>query len=100
MRQKIVRPSLAESETLAAQAFAFLCGERKRAERFMQLTGLDPANLPALAGERSFLAGVLEHMLTDESLLLTFCANHGIEPESIGAAQRQLSGQPAGGPEG
>ena len=92
MPAKTPKPSLTESENVAAQAFYFLCDDRGRIERFLKMTGLDAADLPELAGEQSFLTGVLEHLLGDEALLLTFCANRGIEPESIAAAQRQLNG--------
>ena len=91
MPAKSPKPSLTESENVAAQAFYFLCDERGRIERFLRLTGLDAADLPELSGELSFLAGVLDHLLGDEALLLTFCANRGIEPESIAAAQQHLN---------
>jgi hypothetical protein len=91
MPAKSLEPSLTESENVAAQAFFFLCDDQGRIERFLRLTGLDAADLPELAGERSFLTGVLDHLLGDEALLLTFCANRGIEPESIAAAQRHLN---------
>ena len=98
MQKKLTSLSLAESEALAAQAFAFLCAERERAERFLRLTGLEPSSLPALAAEPGFLAGVLEHLLGDEALLLTFCANQGIDPQLIAAAQRRLADPPPDGP--
>lgn len=97
MPAKSPKPSLAESENIAAQAFYFLCDDRGRIERFLKLTGLDAADLPELTSERSFLTGVLDHLLADEALLLTFCANRGIEPEAIAAAQRHLSNASPGG---
>ena len=99
MPAKSLKPSSTESENIAAQAFYFLCDERGRIERFLRLTGLDAADLPELAGERSFLTGVLDHLLGDEALLLTFCANRGIEPEAIAAANRQLNRGAAEGSE-
>jgi hypothetical protein len=95
MPAKFLKPSLTESENVAAQAFHFLCDERGRIGRFLQLTGLDATDLAKVAGERWFLTGVLDHLLGDEALLLTFCANRGIEPDVIAAAQRQLSSAPA-----
>ena len=37
--------------------------------------------LQFLASDRTFLAGVLDHLLADESMLLVFCESSGIAPE-------------------
>ena len=48
---------------------------------FLNATGLTPETLRASAGEPSFLAGILDHVMGDEAVL-TACANGlGIAPE-------------------
>ena len=44
------------------------------------------------AREPGFLAGVLDHMLDDESLLLAFADSAGLDPASIARARRALGG--------
>ncbi|MBL8669134.1 MAG: DUF3572 domain-containing protein [Alphaproteobacteria bacterium] len=82
----------AQAETLALQALGWLCAEPDRAERFLAMTGLAPGELRASARDAAFLAGVLDHLLADETLLLAFCADTEAEPPGVGAARRHLPG--------
>ena len=84
-------------EVIALQALAFLASEPDRLERFMELSGIDPATLRANAGDPELLAAVLDHVLGDESLLFVFCEAHGLSIEAPRAARRAL---PGGGFEG
>ena len=61
-----------EAEIIALKGLGFLVSSPDRASRFLKLTGLQPADLRAKTGEREFLAGVVEHLLADESLLIVF----------------------------
>ena len=45
-----------------------------------------------LAGEPELLAGVLDHVLGDESLLFLFCEAAGLDPAAPRAARRGLPG--------
>ena len=45
-----------------------------------------------LAREPRFLAGVLEHMLGDESLLIAFATSAGIDPAEVARARSALGG--------
>jgi hypothetical protein len=78
---------------LAIQALAFIAEEADRLDGFLALTGLERAHIRTAAREPSFLAGVLEHMLSDESLLLAFSQSTGIDPAEITRASRALGGQ-------
>ena len=80
--------------TLAIAALNFLAGEFERLERFLALTGLGPQSLRAAAREPSFLLGVLDHVASDEALLLTFAQEIGIEPEAVGRARDALAERP------
>jgi Protein of unknown function (DUF3572) len=79
---------------LAITALSFLAGERERLERFLALTGLGPASLRAAARDPNFLVGVLEHVASDETLLLAFANESGIDPLDVGRAREALAGPP------
>ncbi|HEX9322680.1 MAG TPA: DUF3572 domain-containing protein [Xanthobacteraceae bacterium] len=86
-----VDPGAAES--LATQALTYLAAEPERLGRFLALTGLGPEQMRLAATQPGFLAGVLEYLGSDESLLLGFADHVGIDPAQVGRAQAILSGQ-------
>jgi hypothetical protein len=61
------------------------------------LTGLGPETIRQAAASPGFLAAVLDHIASDETLLLTFAANSGLDPAQVGAAAAQLAGPQAQG---
>ncbi len=81
-----------DAETLALRALSFLATDGERLGRFLSLTGIGPAELRRTAGDRAMLAGVLEYLLQDETLLLVFATEAGVQPEAIPAAHRILAG--------
>ena len=80
------------AEMLAIQALTFIAAEPDRLAAFLHMSGIAAADIRAAARERGFLAGVLEHMLGDESLLLAFAAEAGINPAAIARACEALRG--------
>jgi hypothetical protein len=85
-----------DAETIALQALAFLAEEPKRLGRFLALTGYQPAELSEAATTGAVQLAVLDHLLSDESLLLVFSSSAGIRPEAVPLARALLDG-PAGG---
>jgi Protein of unknown function (DUF3572) len=85
----------AAPEVIALQALGFLASETDRLERFLALTGTDVATLRARAGEPDLLAGVLDHVLGDESLLHLFCEAAGLARDEPARARRGLPGAAA-----
>ena len=79
------------AEALSIEALAFLAGDPERLERFLSLSGLDPSAIRLAAADPGFLAAVLEHFCSDESLLLAFSANAGRDPGDIAKALRILA---------
>jgi hypothetical protein len=79
------------AEALSIEALSFLASDPERLERFLSLSGLDPATIRLAASDPGFLAAVLEHFCTDESLLLAFSANTGRDPADVGKALRVLA---------
>ena len=78
---------------LAIQALAFIAEEPERLGPFIDTTGIAVERIRDAARERGFLAGVLEHMLSDESLLVAFADSAGIDPAEIARARSAL-GEP------
>jgi hypothetical protein len=81
------------AETLAVQALAFIAEEPDRLGAFLAASGIGPEAIRDAAREPGFLAGVLDHMLGDESLLLAFADSAGLDPASIARARRALGGR-------
>jgi hypothetical protein len=78
---------------LAIQALAFIAEDADRLDGFLALTGLERERIREAAREPSFLAGVLEHMLSNEDLLIAFSQSAGIDPAEIARASSALGGK-------
>jgi hypothetical protein len=78
------------AEALAINALGFLAAEEHRLLRFLQETGMSPAELRRKAGSSEVLAGILDFIAADESLLLVFASENDIGPEQVLAARRVL----------
>lgn len=81
-----------QAATLAIRALGFLASDDEVLGRFLGITGMDPAGLRAGADDPTVLAGVLDFLLSDEPLLLQFCATAGLRPEEPARARSQLPG--------
>jgi hypothetical protein len=81
------------AELLAIQVLGFIAEEPERLDRFLGETGLTVERLRSSATEPHFLAGVLEHMLADERLLIAFADSTAIDPADIARARNRLGGQ-------
>ncbi|MFO1058726.1 MAG: DUF3572 family protein [Dongiaceae bacterium] len=75
---------------VAAQAAAFIAEEDDRLARFLALTGLSPEALRAGLAQPAMLGAVLDHLLSDEPLLLAFAESAGLPPELPAAARALL----------
>jgi hypothetical protein len=80
------------AETLAIQALGFLAEEPERLGAFLSVTGIAHEDIRQAAREPGFLAGVLDHMLGDETLLMAFADSAGLDPASVARARRALGG--------
>jgi len=86
-------PSREVAEELAIQALTFIADDPERLDRFLSLTGIGAGEIRAAATSPHFLAGVLDHMLGDEGLLIAFADSAGIDPTDIARARASLGGQ-------
>ena len=82
----------AAAEQLAIAALGFIADEPERLGRFLAMTGLGPGSLRNAAREPYFLAGVLDHVAADETLLVAFAAQHEVDPDAVMRARDELGG--------
>jgi len=78
------------AELLAIQALTFIAEDEARMRSFAAATGIEPSQMRAAARQDGFLAGVLEHILDNESLLVAFADSAGIDPAEIARARAAL----------
>ena len=93
MRRSDPSASLDEAELVGHRALLFVAENPARLERLLAETGIEPAELTARAGEHDTLVAVLGHILSDESMLLVFAAEAGIDPAQVQRACRLLAGE-------
>jgi len=93
MKKPSVMPKDA-AEALAIQALTFIAADGERLGRFLAATGIDPSEIRGAAREPGFLAGVLEHLANDETLLTAFAAEAGFAPTDPLKALAVLGGTP------
>ena len=79
-----------DAELLAVQALSFIGEEPERLGAFLAATGLASEGIRNAARDPGFLAGVLDHMLGDEILLIAFADAAGIDPARVGRARAML----------
>ncbi|KMO42434.1 hypothetical protein VQ03_11025 [Methylobacterium tarhaniae] len=92
--------SASAAEALGARVFAYVTGEPGRLLRFMESSGLSPDALRQAANSPDLVAGLLDHVVADEELLLACAAALEVPPERITQAWRRLGPQDVGGDPG
>lgn len=80
------------AETLALQALAFLATDEDLLGRFVAAAGISPHELKNRFRDADFLGGVLDAILADDKVLLSFCTSASVSPETLIKARRALPG--------
>lgn len=80
------------AKIIAISALSLLMNDEEQLMIFLNATGLNPADLRISLQEDSFQAGVLDYFIADEKLLLAFCAQEKLKPESVIKAAHDLGG--------
>ncbi|UYY76502.1 DUF3572 domain-containing protein [Sphingomonas sp. R1] len=75
---------------IALQALVWVLGESGRANRLLDLTGLDPATLRARAGEPALLAATLGFLESYEPDLIACADALDLPPAALVAARQTL----------
>lgn len=89
--KKRTRFSHADAEKLAIDALSFIAAEPGVLGQFAAVTGHTPATMRAEISSPEFLAGILDFLMSDESLLLVFASHQGITPPEIMVAWQMLA---------
>lgn len=92
MVNKSRAPKRDEFEAIAVHALGFIAADSERLGRFLAETGIGPDGIREAAREPTFLAGVLDHIVANEALLVAFAADAGVKPERVVRAQLGLGG--------
>lgn len=79
-----------DAATLGLRALAWVVGDTTRAERFLALTGIDPAELRARAADPGFLAQVLTHLESYEPDLIACADALAVAPTDVVTARARL----------
>jgi len=79
-----------DAEALALAALAATLTDERRAQRFLDLTGLDASELRARAGQRSLLAATIAFLESHEPDLVAVAQVIGTTPELLVQARTRL----------
>jgi len=75
---------------LALAALAATLGDARRAQRFIDLTGIDTNELRARAGDPALLAALIRFLEAHEPDLLAVAEEVGVGPDLLVEARRKL----------
>ncbi|WP_380787909.1 DUF3572 domain-containing protein [Sphingomonas sp. R86521] len=81
-----------DAEGLALRALVWTLAEQDRAERLLAVTGLDPDDLRARAGEPAVLSEVLGFLENYEPDLIACAESLGVKPEMLVRARALIDG--------
>ena len=81
-----------DAETLALSALAITLIDERRAQRFLDLSGIDTEDLRHRAAERAVLAALLRFLEAHEPDLIDVATAVGVEPKVLVAAREALEG--------
>ncbi|MEE4287799.1 MAG: DUF3572 domain-containing protein [Erythrobacter sp.] len=79
------------SATLALAVLGWVLQDGDRAERYLDLTGLDPDSLRAGLGDPQVLASAIDFLANHEPDLIRAAEALAVTPEELIAARRTLS---------
>lgn len=82
--------NLPDADVVGLQALVWTIGDADRASRLIAVTGLDPDDLRARAGEPAVLAAVIGYLESYEPDLVACASALDISPEALVAAHAAL----------
>lgn len=80
------------AETWALQALAWILSDERRAGRFVALTGIEPTDLRARAGDPAVMDAALGFLESHEADLFACAAYLGVAPIELVSARHRLAG--------
>lgn len=91
---KTTKKERENAEELAFRALSVIASDEEKLWRFLDLSGLDPAGLREAAARPGFPAAVMDHVASDEALLLAVADALDETPERVARAHAILSPPP------
>lgn len=91
----MVKLERGQAEAVALEALTYLAQDPDRLGSFLVQTGIGPEQVRERYSDPEFLSGILDYLLSDESLLIAFVEERGMEPLLPAAARRELPGADA-----
>jgi Protein of unknown function (DUF3572) len=85
-------PTPNDPVALALDALASTLGDSRRAQRFLDLTGIGTEELRARAGEPALLAALIRFLEAHEPDLIAVADELGISPAQLVDARREIEG--------
>lgn len=82
--------NLPDADVIGLQALVWAIGDPDRASRLIAVTGLDPDDLRARAGEPAVLAAVIGYLESYEPDLVACASALNMSPEALVAAHAAL----------
>ena len=80
-----------DPSALALQALAWVLADERRAQRFLDLTGLAPQDLRARIGTAEIQLSVLDFLCAHEPDLVSAADELGVAPAEIATARERLA---------
>ena len=77
-------------EALALHALGWILSDERRADRLLEMTGLDPSTLRVFLDDRATLSAILGFLTAYEPDLVACAAALDIKPEALAGAARRL----------
>ena len=68
---------------LADLCFGHLVEDPSQLAEFMGFSGYDPTALRRAVGTQQLAHGLIDYFASNEPLMMTLCANHGLKPEEF-----------------
>ena len=81
-----------DAETLALSALAATLTDERRAQRFLDLSGIDTEDLRSRASDPDVLAALLRFLEAHEPDLIDVAGAIGVKPADLVAAREELEG--------
>ena len=80
------------AETIALMALSYVAERDTVMKQMVVQTGIAPVTLHRRASDPELLAGVLDFLLSSETLLLDFCEAKKLSPDVIAQVRQKLPG--------
>lgn len=93
LRNKPAFGSGKDAQMIGIDALSFLALDQNLAQRFLDLSGVQPDQIRHSAHDPAFYVGLLDFILAHEPTLEAFASAASLEPLDVGRARDKLAGE-------